>query len=124
MNHVVIGVGVPRAIDRRVGIVWPGSKRKNGEGPSLIGYEKAVSVRDVFLSINVARIPVGPLSRIPIRLHERPSMLIRALNEIKVVRRGDRNLHAAIISMVLSLHTSLPVCIVNASIMQWVNLSA
>ena len=124
VNHVVVGVGMPRAIDLGVGLVWPGSERKDGERPSLIGHEEAVSVRDVFLSVNPARVPFGPLSRIPIRLHERAGMRIGTLDELEVVRGGDRNLHAAIISTVLSLHTSLPVCIVNASIMQWVNLSA
>ena len=124
VNDVVVGIGMPRTIDLGVGLVWPGSERKDGERASLIGYEKAVSVRDVFLSVNPAWVSVGPLSRIPIRLHESAGMRIGTLDELEVVRGGDRNLHAAIISMVLSLHTSLPVCIVNASIMQWVNLSA
>ena len=77
---------MPRAIDLGVGLVWPGSERKDGEQASLIGYEKAVSVRDVFLSINPARVSVGPLSRIPIRLHECLSMLICALNDLEIVR--------------------------------------
>lgn len=124
VNDVVVGIGMPRTIDLRVGLVWPGSERKDGERPSLIGYEKAVSVRDVFLSVNPAWVPFGPLCRVPICLHERAGMRIGTLDELEVVRGGDRNLHAAIISMVLSLHTSLTVCIVNASIMQWVNLSA
>lgn len=77
VNHVVVGIGMPRAIDRRVGLVWPGSERKDGERPSFIGHEEAVPVRDVFLSVNPARVPFGPLSRIPNRLHERPGMLMR-----------------------------------------------
>ena len=124
VDDVVFSLGMPRTIDLGVGLVWSGSERKDGERPGFIGHEKAVSVRDVFLSINPARVPFGPLSRIPIRLHESAGMRIGTLDELEVVRGGDRNLHAAIISMVLSLHTSLPVCIVNASIMQWVNLSA
>ena len=39
VNHVVVGVGMPSAIDRRVGLVWPGSEREDGEGPlvALVG---------------------------------------------------------------------------------------
>ena len=89
VNDVVVGIGMPRTIDLRVGLVWPGSERKDGERPSLIGYEKAVSVRDVFLSINPAWVPFGPLRRIPILLHERAGMLIRTLNELEVGRGYD-----------------------------------
>ena len=66
VNHVVAGIGTPSTLDIGIGLVWPGSERKDGERPSLIAYEKAVSVRDVFLSVNPARVSVGPLSRIPI----------------------------------------------------------
>ena len=99
VNHVVVGVGLPRAIDRRVGLVRPGTERKDGKRPGFIGYEEAVFVRDVFLSVNAARVPFGPLSRIPIRLHERAGVLIRPLDEHEVVRGSDSNLHAEIVSI-------------------------
>lgn len=124
VNYVVVGIGMPCADNLGVGLVWPGSEGKNSKRPLIVGDNETVSACDVFLGINPVRVSVGPLSRIPIRLHESAGMRIGTLDELEVVRGGDRNLHAAIISMVLSLHTSLPVCIVNASIMQWVNLSA
>lgn len=107
VNHVVVGVGMPRAIDLGVGLVWPGSECKDGERPSLIGHEKAVSVRNVFLSINPARVPFGPLSRIPVRLHERAGMRIGTLDEIKVVRGSDSNLHAVTLSVDYGLLTTM-----------------
>lgn len=93
VNHVVVGVGMPRAIDRRVGLVWPGSEREDGEWPLVVGHEEAVPARDVFLSVNPTWVSVGPLSRIPIRLHECAGMLICVLDERDVVSRSDSNLH-------------------------------
>lgn len=98
MNRVVVGVGMPRAIDRRVGLVWPGSEREDGEWPLVVGHKETVFARDVFLSVNAARVSVGPLSRIPIRLHERLSMIIRPLDKLGVVRRCDSNPHTITIS--------------------------
>lgn len=97
VDDVVVGIGMPRSIDLGIGIIWPGSERKDGEWPGLIGHEETVSMRDVFLSVNAAWIPVGPLSCIPIRLHERAGMLIRTLNELEVFRGGDSNLHVSMI---------------------------
>lgn len=98
VNHVVVGIGIPRAIDQRVGLVWPGSERKDGEGPFVVGHEETVSARDVFFSVNAVRVPFGPLSRIPVRLHERAGMRICALNELEVLRESDLNLHIEIVS--------------------------
>ena len=53
--------------------------------------------RDVFLSVNPARVSVGPLSRIPIRLHESAGMLIRPLDKLEVRRVGNSNLHVSMI---------------------------
>lgn len=97
VNHVVVSVGMPRADNLGLGLVWTGSERKDGERPGFIGHEKAVSVRDVFLSINPARVPFGPLSRIPVRLHERAGMLIRALDELEVLRGCDSYMHTGIV---------------------------
>ena len=108
VNRVVVGIGMPCSIDLGVGLVWPGSERKDGERSGFIGHEKAVSVRDVFLSVNPARVPFGPLSRIPIRLHERAGMLICTLNEREVVRGGNSNLHTEIVSTSLSVAANLP----------------
>jgi hypothetical protein len=98
VNHVVVGVGMPRADNLGVGLVWPGSERKDGEWPLVVGHKEAVFARDVFLSVNPARVSVGPLSRIPIRLHERPGMLIRPLDKLDVFRVGNSNPHAITIS--------------------------
>ena len=54
--------------------------------------------RDVFLSVNPARVSVGPLSRIPIRLHERAGVLIRVLNELEVFRGCESNPHVITIT--------------------------
>lgn len=97
VNHVVVDIGMPRAIDLCVGLVRPGSERKDGERPSFIGHEEAVSARDVFLSVNSTRVSVGPLCRIPMRLHECAGVLIRALDELKVVRGSESNLHVSMI---------------------------
>ena len=88
---------MPRAVDLGIGLVRPRNKRKDGERPGFIGHEETVSVCDVFLSVNAARVSVGPLRPIPIRLHKCPSMLIRALNELEVVRRCDSDLHVSMI---------------------------
>lgn len=60
-------------------------------------------MRDVFLGVNPARIPVGPLSRIPIRMHERPGVLIRALDELEVSQGSTTNPHASMIGRVGSV---------------------
>ena len=93
VNDVVAGIRTPSALDISVGLVWPGSERKDGERPSLIGHKEAVSVRDVFLSANPARVSVGLLSRIPICLHEIAGIRIRPLDKLEVVRGSDLNLH-------------------------------
>ena len=98
VNHVIVVIGIPRAIDQRVGLVWPGSERKDGEGPLVVGHEETVSARDVFFSVNAVRVLFGPLSRIPVRLHERVGMRICALNELEVLRESDLNLHIEIVS--------------------------
>jgi len=90
------------------GFIRSGSERKDSKRPLIVGYKETVSGRDIFLSINAARIPVGPLSRIPIRLHERPGMLVRALDELEVVRRGNSNPHTAIVSTNRGLVAHLP----------------
>ena len=97
VDDAVVGIRMPRAVDLGVGLVWPGSEREYGERPSLIGHEETVSARDVFFSINATRVSVGPLSRIPVRLHERAGMLIRPLDEYEVVRGSDSNLHLTMI---------------------------
>ncbi len=98
VNHVVVGVGMPCPDNLGVGLVWPGSERKDGERPLVVGHKEAVSACDVFLSVNPARVSVGPLSRIPIRLHESPGMLIRPLDKLDVFRVGNSNPHAITIS--------------------------
>ena len=103
VNHVVVGVGMPCAIDRRVGLVWPGSERKDGVSLLVVGHKEAVFACDVFLSVNATRVSVGPLSRIPMHLHEHPGVLIRALDELEVVRGCESNLHAAIILSIPTL---------------------
>ena len=97
VNHVVVGVGMPCAVNLGVGLVWPGSEREDGEWPLVVGHEEAVPARDVFLSVNPTWVSVGLLSRIPIRLHERAGVLIRALDELDVLRGRESNLHVAII---------------------------
>ena len=86
VNHVVVGIGMPSTDNLGVGLVWPGSERKDGERPSRIGHEEAVSARDVFLSVNATRVSVGPLCRIPVRLHERAGLLIRTLDKREIAR--------------------------------------
>lgn len=103
VNDVVVGLGVPRAVDLGVGLVRPGSERKDGERPLVVGHKETVSARDVFFSINATRVSVGPLSRVPVRLHERPSMLIRALNELEVSQGSNTNPHASMIGRVGSV---------------------
>lgn len=100
VDDVVVGIGMPCAIDRRVGLVWPGSERKHGERPLIVGHNETASVRDVFLSVNAARIPVGLLSSIPVRLHERTGLRIRTLDKLEVLRGGDSNLYTVSTSSV------------------------
>ena len=98
VDDVVLSLGMPCADNLGVGLVWTGSERKDGERPLAVVHKEAVSACDVFRSVNPARVSLGPLSRIPIRLHERPSMRIRALNELEVLRESDLNPHAITIS--------------------------
>ncbi len=100
VNHVVLSLGMPYAVDLGIRLVGSWSEGENSKRPLIVGHKETVSARDVFLSINLARIPVGPLSRIPMRLHERPGMRIRALDEFEVVRGSESNLHATIISTI------------------------
>ena len=86
VDDVVFSLGMPCAVYLGIGFVRPWSEGEDSKRPLIVGHEETVSARDVFLSINPARIPVGPLSRIPVNLHERPGMLIRVLNELEVVR--------------------------------------
>ena len=97
VNHVVVGAGMPRAFDLGVGFVWTGCERKDGERSLLVGHEETVSAHDVFFSINATWVSFRPLSCIPVRLHKHAGMLIRALDELEVVRRSNLNLHVAII---------------------------
>ena len=97
VDDVVVGLGMPCAVDLGVSFVWPGSEREDGEGPLVVGHKEAVFACDVFLSVNPARVSAGLLSRIPIRLHERAGMLIHPLDKLEVVRRSNLNLHVAII---------------------------
>jgi len=99
---------MPCAVNLGIGLVWPWREGEDSKRSLIVGYKETMSARDVFLSINPARVAVGPLCRIPIRPHERPGMLIRPLDKLKILRGCDSNLHAAIVSMVLSSHTSLP----------------
>lgn len=108
VNHVVVGVGMPCAVNLGVGLVWPGSEREDGEWPLVVGHEEAVPARDVFLSVNPTWVSVGLLSRIPIRLHERAGVIICPLNESEVVRRSDLNLHTITLSVDHSLLTNIP----------------
>ena len=108
VNDVVVGIGMPRTIDLRVGLVWPGSERKDGEWSLVVGHKEAVFARDVFLSVNPTWVSVGPLSRIPVRLHKRAGVLVHALDELEVVTRSDSNLHAITLSEDHSLLTNIP----------------
>lgn len=92
VNHVVVGIGMPSTVDLCVGFVRARSKGKDCEWPGFSGHEKAVSVRDVFLSINPARVPFRPLCSIPIRLHERAGVLTRPGDALAVFKGGDLNL--------------------------------
>ena len=92
VNHVVVGIGMPSADDLGVGLVWSGSERKDSERPGFVGHEETVSACDVFLSINPARVSVGPLSRIPMRLHEGAGVLTRPGDALAVFKGGDLNL--------------------------------
>jgi len=51
------------------------------------------------MGIKPAWVSFGPLGHIPIRLHERAGMRMRALNELKVLRRNNLNLQSKIIRM-------------------------
>ena len=97
VNHVVVGIGMPSTVDLGIGFVRPRRKGKHCERSFVVGYKETVSARDVFLSVNPARVSVRPLSRIPIRLHERPGMRIGTLDEIEVFRGRDSNLHVSMI---------------------------
>ena len=54
VNDVVVGLGVPRAVDLGVGLVRSCSEGEDSKRPLIVRYKETVSARDVFLSINPA----------------------------------------------------------------------
>ena len=54
VNHVVVSIGMPRALNLCVGFVWPWSEGEGSKRPLIVGHKEAVSARDVFLSVNPA----------------------------------------------------------------------
>ncbi len=98
VNHVVLSLGMPCAVNLCVGFVRPWGEGEDSKRSLIVGYKETVSARNVFLSINPARIPVGPLSRIPMRPHERAGMHVRPLDELEVGRGSDSNLRAEILT--------------------------
>ena len=99
VNHVIIGIRTPRAVNLGVRLIRSRSEGEDSKWPLIVGYKETASARDVFLSVDSSRIPVGPLSRIPISLHERPGMLIRVLDELEIARKCDSNLHGSMIGV-------------------------
>ena len=93
VNHVIIGIRTPRAVNVGVRLVRTWREGEDGERSILVGDEETVLARDVCLRIDSAWVSFGPLSRIPVRLHERAGVLIRVLNELEVFRGLDSNLH-------------------------------
>lgn len=97
VNHVVLSLEMPCAVDLGIRLIRSWSEGENSKWPLIVSHKETVPVRDVFLSVNVARVSEGPLSRIPIRLHKRAGMHIRAPDECDVARGCDSNLHPEIV---------------------------
>lgn len=100
VNHVVVDIGMPGTVNLCVGFVRARRKAKDCKRPLVVGHKETVSARGVSLSVDAAGIPVGPLSRIPMRLHERPGMRVRTLDEHEVGRGSESNLHVSMIGEV------------------------
>lgn len=97
VNDVVVGIRTPSALDIGVGPVWPGSERKDAERPLVVSCDVGVPSFNVCSDNIHAGVTVGPLCGVPVHLHERPGMRIRARDELEVVRVSDSNLHASMI---------------------------
>lgn len=97
VNDVVVGIRTPGAIDLGIGFVGPWSEGEYGKWPLVVGHDVGKPMLDVRSNDVHAGIPVGPLCGVPVRLHESSGMLIRAINELEVVRGSDLNLRLPII---------------------------
>ena len=84
VNHVVLSLGMPCAVDLCVGFVRTWREGEDGERSILVGDEETVSARDVCLRIDPPWVAVRPLGCVPILPHERASVLIGTFDEGEV----------------------------------------
>ena len=81
VNHVIIGIRTPRAVNLGVRLVRTWREGEDGERSILVGDEETVLARDVCLRIDPPWVAVRPLGCVPILPHERASVLIGTFDE-------------------------------------------
>ncbi len=81
VNHVIIGIRTPRAVNVGVRLVRTWREGEDGERSILVGDEETVLARDVCLRIDPPWVAVRPLGCVPILPHERASVLIGTFDE-------------------------------------------
>lgn len=84
VNHVVLSLGMPRAVDLGIRLVGSWSEGEDSKRPLIVGYKETVSARDVCLRIDPPWVAVRPLGCVPILPHERASVLIGTFDEGEV----------------------------------------
>ena len=84
VNHVVLSLGMPCAVDLCVRFVRTWREGEDGERSILVGDEETVLARDVCLRIDPPWVAVRPLGCVPILPHERASVLIGTFDEGEV----------------------------------------
>ena len=107
VDDVILSLGMPCAVNLGIRLVGSWSEGENSKRPLIVGHKETVPARDVFLSVNPARVSVGPPCSIPIRLHERAGMRVRTLDESEVVRGCNLNLHTNIVFWFRHIEVSL-----------------
>lgn len=97
VDDIVGRIRMPRTIDLCLGFVRPRNKRKDSHRTLVVSRDVGVPSFNGCSDNIHAGVTVGPLCGVPVHLHERPGMRIRARDELEVVRVSDSNLHASMI---------------------------
>ena len=54
VNHVIIGIRTPRAVNLGVRLIRPWSEGEDSKRPLIVGYKEAAFARDVFFGVNAS----------------------------------------------------------------------
>ena len=87
VDDIVGRIRMPRTIDLCLGFVRPRNKRKDSHRTLVVSRDVGVPSFNGCSDNIHAGVTVGPLCGVPVHLHERPGMRIRARDELEVVSK-------------------------------------